>query len=135
MHKPDVFIDANTLISGLFFTGPESRLLKLGVLETINLMTCDFVIEEVREVIRRKFPEAENTFDEIIPSLVVVRAEKNELAEKLIRDKKDIPVLAAVLKYKPDYFVTGDKDFHTHEIKKLVRVVTTSDVLEKFLGD
>ena len=130
-RRPDVFIDANILISGLFFEGPESNLLKLGVLGLVNLVTCSFVIEEVQEVIRRKFPEAENNFREITSTLTVLKTEWGGEARRLIRDGKDVPVLATALKYQPDYFVTGDEDFYTPEIKKRLNIVRTRQFLQQ----
>ncbi|MFH0861068.1 MAG: putative toxin-antitoxin system toxin component, PIN family [Candidatus Altiarchaeota archaeon] len=130
-HK--VFIDANTLLSGLFFEGPESTLLKIGILGQIRLVTCDFVVKEVRTIIRRKFSGAENHFDDIISIMTVLPTEKDELRRGLIRDRKDAPILATALKYKPDYFVTGDKEFHTPEIKKLLNVVKTRNLLDRIL--
>ena len=132
LHQIRVFVDANILISGLFFKGPENTLLKMGILGSINIVTCEFVIEEAREVIKRKFPEVENNFDNIIEIITVLKTEKNGNARKLMRDKKDIPVLATALKHKPDYFVTGDEDFHTSEIKGLLNVVRTQDFLKEF---
>ena len=130
LHRPRVFIDANILISGLFFKGPESIVLRLGILGLIDIVTCEFVVEEVREVIRRKFPEAENKFDNLLEIITVLKTKKNGKARRLIRDKKDIPVLATAIEYRPDYFITGDEDFHTSEIKKLLNVVRTQDFLD-----
>jgi predicted nucleic acid-binding protein len=52
-------------------------------------------------------------------------------AESLIRHKKDVPILAAVLYTKPDYFLTGDAHFFTDSIKNMVQVITTRDLLAK----
>ena len=133
LRQAEVFIDANTLISGLFFEGPESVLLTVGVMGRVNLVTCSFVVEEVREVIRRKFPSAMSKFDDMMTVVTILKTEKDGRAKKLIRDRKDIPVLATALKHKPDYFVTGDDDFHTPEIKKLLNVVRTQEFLKKLL--
>ncbi len=133
-HSPTVFIDANTLISGMFFKGNESVLLKLGIFGSIKLVTCDLVIEEVKEVVRRKFPETIQTVDDVLSFVTVVKTIADITAEKLIRDKNDAPILATVMRYKPDYFVTGDKDFQTKEISRHVRVITTKKFLDKFFG-
>ncbi|ODS42414.1 MAG: hypothetical protein MSIBF_03565 [Candidatus Altiarchaeales archaeon IMC4] len=121
------------MISGLFFKGPERILLKIGVAGWINLVTCGFVIDEVREVIRRKFPDAESSFEEVMTAVTVLKTESDGVAKNLMRDKKDIPVLATSLRYKPDYFVTGDSDFHTPEIKKQLNVVRTQEFLNEFI--
>lgn len=52
-----------------------------------------------------------------------------EQARSFIRDPKDAPILAAAITARPDMFVTGDKDFHTPEVKKLIPVQTTSQAL------
>ena len=36
---------------------------------------------------------------------------------KVIRDEKDIPILAAAMASKVDYLITGDPYFHTEESK------------------
>jgi len=95
--------------------------LRLGILGLIDIVTCEFVVEEVREVIRRKFPGAENKFDNLLEIITILKTKKN---------KKDIPVLATAPEYRPDYFITGDEDFHTSEIKKLINVVRTQDFLD-----
>jgi predicted nucleic acid-binding protein len=51
-------------------------------------------------------------------------------ARKLIRKEKDSKILAAALAIKPDYFVTGDKDFHNFKVKQIVQVRHTREVLE-----
>jgi predicted nucleic acid-binding protein len=48
-----------------------------------------------------------------------------------MRYKKDIPVLAAVLTVKPDFFLTGDAHFFTEKVRKAVPVMSTKDFLEK----
>ena len=52
-----------------------------------------------------------------------------EKAKKFILKEKDLKILAAVITINPDYFVTGDKDFHNFKIKQLVPVRYTKEVL------
>ncbi len=129
-RKPRVFIDANTLVSGLFFEGAENKLLNMGLAGTIELITCDFVIEEVKEVTRRKFPEKTDTVTDVLELITIVDAGDISRAKEMIRDKKDAPVLAAAIKHQPDYFVTGDNDFHNTKIKEHVNVVKTREFLD-----
>ncbi len=49
----------------------------------------------------------------------------------MITHKKDVPVLAAVLYSKPDYFLTGDGHFFTERIKSIVNVSAAKDFLGK----
>ncbi len=50
-------------------------------------------------------------------------------AEKLITHKKDIPILAAVLYAKPDYFLTGDGHFDEDRIKDNISVMSAKEFL------
>ena len=42
-----------------------------------------------------------------------------------------IPILAAVLYSKPDYFLTGDAHFFTGKIKSIIPVMTAKEFLSK----
>ena len=135
-----VFLDANVIISGTFFEGNESKLISL---EDIDLYTSDIVVKEAKEVAIKKFKSLK-TEDKRIALMEIERSlidfvsiveEKDYLkkvgeARKLIRKEKDSKILAAVLAVKPDYFVTGDKDFHTFKMKQVVPVRHTKEVLE-----
>jgi len=137
--RKNIFIDANVVISGTFFKGNESKLISL---ENVDLYTSDVVIEEVKDVAMRKFKSLKMedkriALMEIERSLVdleVIVKEKDykksiEKAKKFIRKEKDLKILAAVMTINPDYFVTGDKDFHNFKIKQLVPVRYTKEVL------
>lgn len=52
-------------------------------------------------------------------------------ATELIEDKKDAPILACALAVKPDYFVTGDKDFLTRDIREKVNILSPSEFLRR----
>ena len=137
--RKKIFIDANVIISGTFFEGNESKLISL---ENVDLYTSDVVIEEVKDVAMRKFKSLKMedkriALMEIERSLVdleVIVKEKDykksiEKAKKFILKEKDLKILAAVITINPDYFVTGDKDFHNFKIKQLVPVRYTKEVL------
>ncbi len=47
-----VFLDTNILISGIFFSGNESNLLSFP---NIELFTSQIALEELKEVVSRKF--------------------------------------------------------------------------------
>ena len=136
-----VFVDTNILLSGIFFDGNESRILDLVELD---LITSEDVVDELRKVIRKKLKYLkERTFEialtesekslrdiEIIPRSKYSRKIKE--AGNLMTHKNDIPILAAVLYLRPDYFLTGDTHFFTDKIKNIVNVATARDFLSKF---
>jgi len=138
--RKKIFIDANVIISGTFFEGNEAKLISL---EDVDLYTSDVVIKEVKDVAMRKFKslkveDKRIALIEIERSLIdfeVIVKEKDYKrnigrAKKLIRKEKDSKILAAVLAINPDYFVTGDKDFHNFKIKQLVPARYAKEVLE-----
>lgn len=135
-----VFLDTNTIISGTFFSGPEAELLSQSGL---RLVTADVCREELLEVTREKFdqfgPETKKTaVTEVENSLMDIDViEEDEYrqefdrAKGLIEGENDRRVLAAALSLKPDYFVTGDQDFRSEEIQRILPVTDTRRVLEE----
>lgn len=138
-----VFVDTNILLSGIFFEGNESKVLDLV---EIDLITSEDVVRELRQVVHRKLRflkertleiallEMERALSdiEIIPRSGY--SQKIKDAEKLISHNKDIPILAAVLFVKPNYFLTGDGHFFTDKVEKVVTVMRAKDFLDKVGG-
>jgi predicted nucleic acid-binding protein len=135
-----VFVDTNVLLSGIFFEGNESKILDLV---EIDLVTSEDAVDELRKVVRKKLKYLkERTFEIALAETekaltdisIIPRSKYNHKlkeAESLITHKKDIPILAAVLYAKPDYFLTGDAHFFTEKIKSIVNVLTVKEFLVK----
>jgi predicted nucleic acid-binding protein len=98
-----IFVDANTIVSGLVFEGNEALLLRLGRTGLCRLVTTRYVIDEVARVLKAgefRFGE-----EEIVSLITYVNrcmtVYENVTPEKLrkysstLRDKKDVHVLAA----------------------------------------
>jgi len=138
--KYKVFVDTNILLSGIFFEGNESSILDMVEL---NLITSEDVVNELRKVVRKKLKYLEERTFEIglaeiekaLSDIVIIPrtkySHKLKEAEFLIRHKKNISILAAVLYVKPDYFLTGDGHFFTDNIRSVVNVITAVDFLAK----
>ncbi len=136
----NIFVDTNILLSGIFFEGNESKILDLVELD---LVTNEDVVDELRKVVKKKLKYLkERTFEialaeteKALSDILIIPKSKydNKLneAESLITHKKDIPILAAVLYSKPDYFLTGDTHFFTEKIKSVINVSTVKDFLGK----
>lgn len=130
-----IMIDTNILVSGMLFKGNERQLLKYAQEKKFTLLVSDFSIAEARNVLIRKFPGKEYILDEIIRLLPVKivpvpSQEKIKRAQKIIRDTKDAVILATAIESGLDAFVSGDKDFHTPEVKQVINVVNTADAVE-----
>jgi putative PIN family toxin of toxin-antitoxin system len=135
-----VFLDTNVFISGIFFEGNEAKILDMT---EIDLITSEDVVKELRQVTVKKLrylgerplavalSELERALSDVE---VVQRAKylkKMRFAEQLIKHKKDIPILAAVLTVAPDYFITGDSHFFTEKIRNVVNVRSAKEFLAK----
>jgi len=133
-----VFVDTNVLVSGIFFDGPEAELLDTRGIRLITAEVCERELEEVSIRKADAFGVSEEGALEILEGALVdidvVPEEKYEKrydeAVELVGKGSDAEVLACALIVEPDYFVTGDKDFHTEEVREMVDVVETTDVLE-----
>ena len=94
-----------------------------------------FILEEIKEVSKKVFnipyKISEKFLSEADLEIITREKYKDKLKESktLINDQKDIPILAAALASKPDYLVTGDKDFHTEKIKNKLNIVKTTELL------
>ena len=133
-----VFVDTNVLVSGIFFDGPEAELLDTRGIRLITAEVCERELEEGSIRKADAFGVSEEGALEILEGALVdidvVPEEKYEKrydeAVELVGKGSDAEVLACALIVEPDYFVTGDKDFHTEEVREMVDVVETTDVLE-----
>lgn len=102
-----ILIDTNILISAILF--PKSLIAKtlLYITNNHSIIFCDQNITELREVLRRKKPDAEVLLAELSYELIPAVYH----TEKLIRDAKDQPILNAAIIADVDIILTGDKDF------------------------
>jgi len=108
------FLDANVIISGLLWKGTPRRLLEQGRKSKIALVTSEYVLLEVREVLegmefdRRKI---DGSVLYLRSFMDMVRISKTEVQRywDVLDDKTDVPVLAAAIRAKA-VLVTGDKE-------------------------
>lgn len=77
---------------------------------------CDYIVEELHRKFREKFPKRQTELEAFLFNmLLTVQRVPTPVgideAEKLIRDKKDRPILHAALNAHADLLLTGDRDF------------------------
>ena len=133
-----IFLDANTLLSGLLFEGNESILLELGGIGLCRLVTNEYVVEETKRTLGR---ENFGLSSEEIVFLqgyiyrcvdVIDNPSTSDIGEycDALNDKKDLPILLGCIGSQCDYLVTGDKELLSC---KLVSSIKTKKML-KILG-
>ena len=101
-----------------------------------QIVVCDYVIEELRLVVARKFPMKKMWLDQFfreLPFELVYTPKEIELSEfPIIRDAKDYPILATAILENVDIFITGDKDFLVLEDVETPEIVTMVEFLNKY---
>ena len=138
-----VFVDANTIVSGLLFVGNESVLLELGRLRALRLVSNEYVAQEVKRVLKREEfsledEERQHLLRYTLECISVVENPPEEEIKKhydLLGDKKDLPVVLGAKKENCNYLVTGDRELLSKKVKLFVNSVTTSELLEKLVKE
>jgi len=127
-------IDTNILVSVILF--PNARMdevMKL-IIEKHKLVLSSFVINELVEVVNRKFKNKEEAVDRFLskfPYEMVYTPTKTVPDLFKIRDKKDYPILYTAIIEDVDVFITGDKDFADVDIEK-PEILTPAQFLAKY---
>ena len=130
-----VMLDTNIFISMIFFPSGQTRELAKRLTESHQIVVCDYVIEELRLVVDRKFPDKRNAinrfFVELPFELVYTPKVLDQVGLPEMRDPKDSPILATAVMEDIDIFLTGDKDFLILEVDS-PEILTMTDFLEKY---
>ncbi|MFA7412570.1 MAG: putative toxin-antitoxin system toxin component, PIN family [Tissierellaceae bacterium] len=129
-------LDTNVLISVFVF---KSKILN-KVIETIvlehRLVLSSFVVDELKQVVDRKFANKLRDLDEfltVLPYELVYTPEIMDESLFEIRDKMDYPVLYTAIIEDVDILVTGDKDFSEVDVEK-PEILTPNEFLEKYVS-
>jgi len=112
---PRLFLDANVLVSGIAFRGPEAELLGLAEQRRCEAVTCEYVLVQVERVLIRRLGLTEASVREALSCLPVrvVPDPPPSLVTRAsvpLRDPTDAPVLAGAWEAQADALVSGDKD-------------------------
>jgi len=129
-------LDTNILISGMVFRGPERRLLDTIHHQRLTLVINNYIVEETKEVLQRKFPAHVPVFNRLLSLFNVEFTSMPSSASiakirPIIRDPKDAAILASAIEAQPDIFISGDLDLHTPEVGSLIKVLTTDEALKR----
>lgn len=129
-----VMLDTNIFISMIFFPSDQTKELARRLTENHQIIVCDYVIEELRLVVERKFPTKGRFLDRFFMELPfeLVYTPRVLDMDKIpeIRDKKDTPILATAILENVDVLLTGDKDFLESGIDVPV-IMTMREFLDK----
>lgn len=130
-----IMVDTNVLVSALLL--PASRVSRAleGIVAGHTLVLASFVIDELRDVVERKFPGKASAIDRLLDRLSYETAytpRRPEPGLLEIRDAKDYPVLYTAMTNGVDILVTGDKDFAEVRVDR-PRIMTPAQFCEEYL--
>jgi len=116
---------------------------KVSRIFTVELITCEDVVYELKSVTKKKLKYLDQRnleialleVDRALSDINILPREKylkkSLEAEALIVHKKDIPILAAALYANADYLLTGDSHFFTDKVKSEIKVRNAREFLDE----
>jgi putative PIN family toxin of toxin-antitoxin system len=131
-----VMLDTNILLSAGLFDKSKLSTLTVRISNEFKIVLSSQIVEELRMVTARKFPEKKKTLENFLRRLNFDMAfTPNEIDPDIypkISDKKDYPILASAIIAEVDVFVTGDKDFSVLDIDN-PKIMTIREFADKYL--
>lgn len=128
-------LDTNVIISILIFRSKQLKKMLELISEKYNLVLCTYVLDELEEVVKRKFNDKISDLNYFLYNLSfeIYYTPKTVIDESFVkvRDVKDEPVLYSTIMSDVDILITGDKDFDDIDIEKPV-ILTPSEFMEKY---
>ena len=129
-----VMLDTNVLVSALLFSGETINTMMRKVTSNHKLVLSSYVVDELIDVTKRKFPGKIDTVEMLLNQLsyeLVDSPEEQEDDLFDIRDIKDYPALYVAIKEEIDIFITGDEDFDDVVIEK-PKIMTAAEFISRY---
>lgn len=127
-----VLVDTNVIISAFLFpNSTPARALAL-VLDEHRLVLSRWVIDELHEVVERKWPERGPALEGFFLELDYDLAEPGDPSVP-ISDPKDQPILDAAIAAAVDVIVSGDKHFLSLDLDR-PQILTARSFLDTYAG-
>ncbi len=127
-----VMLDTNILISAIFFPSEQTRTFIKDICINHHIVLCDYVIDELRLVVERKFPQKREALEQFFVELPFELVHTPKLIPvgkyPSVRDEKDSPILATAILEEVDLFITGDHDFLVLDLDS-PKIMTIRDYL------
>lgn len=129
-----IMLDTNVLISAILFPGDKINNMMNYIFLRHQLVLSSYVVEELKSVVRRKFPKKEPVIEKL---LLMMSYEyvytPDDMKGNLfsIRDVKDYPVLYTAIIEDIDILITGDRDFEDIIDKPLI--MTPKEFSDKYI--
>ncbi|HSW62493.1 MAG TPA: putative toxin-antitoxin system toxin component, PIN family [Dissulfurispiraceae bacterium] len=122
--------DTNVLFAALITEGICSKLLHRARSGEFSLVSCPFIMQELRRILSKKFHLGK---DEITSSMEPINEAISKVIEHSIkvkdicRDAADDNIIACAVAAKADYLVTGDSDLLDLKSYENIKIITPRD--------
>ena len=133
--------DTNTILSGVLWSGNESRLIELAEIDQLELYTSQEILREVERVleydrIQKILAKSDLTQEEIIEKItelshVVNPAEKIDVIKA---DTSDNRILECAIAGEVHYIVSGDEHLLKLKDFRNIRIVRSRELLDEIVG-
>ncbi|MEI6806003.1 MAG: putative toxin-antitoxin system toxin component, PIN family [Myxococcaceae bacterium] len=130
-----VVLDTNVIMSGIFWSGPTEKILKLWSQGKFRLLISLSVFDEYKEIVQRLSQKYElKSADSILHDIFLGSelVEPNEESVPDCEDIDDIMFLELAVAGKADYLVSGDKHLLRVKEYKGGKIVKPSDFISLF---
>jgi len=130
-----VMLDTNILVSAFVFQTKKIYTVIDHIVSHHELVLSSYVVDELKDVIDRKFPKMANSLDEFLTALsfsLVYSPKQIPSGLFEIRDIFDAPILHTAIIEGIDVLITGDKDFAVVEVEK-PEIMTIAEFEKKFM--
>ena len=131
--KTKVVIDTNVFVSGIFFAGPPSRILKAWSDNQIQITVSEEIIEEYKRVVDALADKFKQINIDPILELLLIEAElvpSHYFKEPVCEDPDDDKFLACAITSKSKYIISGDK-----HLLKIGKYLNTTIVTPRYFLD
>ena len=130
-----IFFDADALIAGSASqTGASFLLLQLCEIRILTGLTCQQVVAECRRNLRKKLPQAEPIFNEIVEHSLEIK--KNPTLDEQNKYRhmahpKDLPILTSAITNRTDYLITFNTKHFFPDRDHQLTVFQPGEMLQK----
>ncbi len=130
-------VDTNVLVSLLVFSSKKMNQIMECVFMKHQLVLSSYIVEELKNVVRRKFPHKITVIDELLSKMSYEYVYTPDTVNKTlfeIRDVKDYPVVYTAILEDVDILITGDNDFKDVNVEK-PEILTPTEFWERYVND
>lgn len=99
-----------------------------------QLVLSSYIVEELKDVVRRKFPDKVSVVDTLLAKMNYEYVYTPDTLDEMlfeIRDVKDYPILYTAIREDVDILVTGDNDFEDVDVEK-PEILTPAEFVKRF---